>query len=85
MDLYLIEGGGVGGVGEGERTPDNQPENRSHILEVKLHRSNRDSNPRPRTLVTSSLGGTGAGCNPLSHWLPYVTLSTMLGLKSHRQ
>ena len=30
-----------------EKTPDNQPENWYHILEVKIHRPNLESNPRP--------------------------------------
>ena len=41
-----------------EKTPDNQPENQYHILEVKIHRPGRESNPRPLTLVISSLTST---------------------------
>ena len=40
-----------------EKTPDSQPENWYYVLlEVKIHRLDRESNLRPPTLVISSVG-----------------------------
>ena len=36
--------------------PNNESENRHHILEVKIHRPNRGSNYHPLTLLISLLG-----------------------------
>ena len=64
-----------------EKKPNNQPKNRYHILEVKLHHPNREWNPRNLTLVISSLGqNTHTGFNHLSYWLtPSVCFSPKLG------
>ena len=48
-----------------ENPPDIQLENRYHILEMKTHRPNRESNPRPVTLVISLLG---QNVPALTHW-----------------
>ena len=46
-----------------EKTPDNQSENRYHIIsEVENHHLNQGSKPHPLTLMIFSF-------NPLNHWL----------------
>ena len=49
-------GGGEQTGVPGENPWVNKPENRYHIFQVKIHRPNRESNPRPLALVISSLG-----------------------------
>ena len=57
-----------------EKIPDNQSENRYHMLEVKIHHPNRGSNHHSLTLVTSLLGQNALA---LTHWtnicLPALT------------
>ena len=57
MDLYLKEwGGGQTGVpGENSRQPARKSVSYNYY-EVKIHRPNRESNPRPLASVISSLG-----------------------------
>ena len=56
MDIYPERGGGGSKPEYPEKTPDYQPENQYRMLEVKIHSPNRESNPRPLTLVIRSLG-----------------------------
>ena len=55
MDLYLREG--AANWSTQKKNPSyNQHEYWDHILEMKLHRPNGESNPHPLTLVLSLLG-----------------------------
>jgi hypothetical protein len=49
-----------------EKTPDSLSANRYHILEEKIQRPGRESNPHPPTSVISSLGQEDAP--RLTHW-----------------
>ena len=62
MDLYLREEGGGGQPEFPEKPPDNQSENRYHMLQMKIHLG---SNPHFLKLVISSLGGNATA---LTHW-----------------
>ena len=54
LDLYLREGGSKPECPE--ETPDTQPKNQYHILEVNIHHPSQESNPCPATLVIGLLG-----------------------------
>ena len=56
-----------------EKPPDNQSENWHHILAVKIHRPNCESNPHPLTLVIHLLGQN----------MPHLTHSTTGRLPLH--
>ena len=73
--IFKVPEGGGSKPEYPEKTPDSLPANRYHILEEKIQRPGRESNPHPPTLVISSPGQERAPRpDPLSHRPPLSLL-----------
>ena len=69
MDLYLREGW-RGKPEYLEKTHDNQPESQYHILEMKIHHPDPESNPSPSNIGDKLAWSERASSNQLNYyWL----------------